>query len=248
MQMQIYEVVKVEKGVALFLEEHNARLRKSAKLANLELQYSDLEITDRIYSLISKDKISTGRLKYMFQFEGGGEPQFSIIPMQNITPPPSVYAVGVDLIFWNAERKLPNIKQLDANLRQTTEEVIKQQNVYELLLVNQNNEITEGSKSNFFAIKDNVIFTSPTAKVLPGVTRKFVKQIAQNLNIDLVETELPADKLVQFETAFLSGTSIGVLPVRQIEGQKFDINNNILKKLQTEYQNITQKYIDNKLL
>ena len=51
--------------------------------------------------------------------------------------------------------------------------------LYEVLLVNRDGVITEGSRSNVFFIKSGEVYTPPTDAVLPGVTRTMIIRILE---------------------------------------------------------------------
>ncbi len=106
---------------------------------------------------------------------------------------------------------------------------------YEVLLVNEQNYITEGSRSNFFTVKDNRLITAPIATVLPGVTRNVVIQLAKHLNLAVHEEPIHCDDIGKFEAAFLTGTSIGVLPICCIDNTSLKTSHTIVNQLQKAY-------------
>ena len=49
----------------------------------------------------------------------------------------------------------------------------------------KNNEITEGSRSNIFFLKDETLVTAPDNAVLNGITRKHILEICRENSIRL---------------------------------------------------------------
>ena len=57
-------------------------------------------------------------------------------------------------------------------IRERPVRLISDNKLYEVLLVDRNGRITEGSRSNVFFVKGNKFYTGPSAMVLVGITRK----------------------------------------------------------------------------
>jgi branched-subunit amino acid aminotransferase/4-amino-4-deoxychorismate lyase len=84
-------------------------------------------------------------------------------------------------------------------------------------------QVTEGTKSNVFWIKDNVMYTPPlTANILPGITRKHVLEIAACLGIPY-ETPDKAyfQALKSADAAFITNTSCNIRALSHLDDQPF---------------------------
>ena len=83
----------------------------------------------------------------------------------------------------------------------------------------RDNHITEGSTSNAFIIDSkDTILTHPANKyILGGVTRDCVIEIAKKKGIKLLEKSFSKKDLKSCNEAFLSSTTVGILPVVQVE-------------------------------
>ena len=238
----LYEVVKVTEGKALFSDAHIKRLRHSANISNKMITYSDKKIYTQIQKLIEINKVQTGRLKFLFRYTKNQSKFFSFF-LNDITPDSKTYTQGVKTVFYNAERISPSVKMIDYDLRRNVKLYTEQRNAFEALLVNIYSEVTEGSKSNFFGIRNNVVYTTPVANVLAGITRDYVFKICNELNIKLVEKNISVEDILTFNSAFLSGTSIGILPVKEIENHKLTPSDPILNMIGKAYQRKALDYI-----
>ncbi len=238
----LYEVVKIVNSKALFLGEHIERLKKSAKIKNKKLWLSDNEIIERINKIIHINNVDFGRLKFVFRFLENQNKFFSFF-IELITPETELYKTGAKLITVEALRDTPNAKIINHGLRNIVKTKLAEQNAFEALLVCKNGKITEGSKSNFFLIKNKKIFTAFTQSVLPGITRDYVFRICRKNNIEIIEQDIYIEKLKEFDSAFITGTSIGVLPVKKIDELELSLSNGILKTLQGEYLKCVEEYL-----
>jgi branched-chain amino acid aminotransferase len=104
-----------------------------------------------------------------------------------------------------------------------------------VLLVDRNGQITEGSRSNVFFIKDGEVFTAPADKVLLGVTRSKIIEIIKGMGVRLHEEAVSAGDIGSFDAAFISGTSPKVLPIASTGSTEFDVNDPILRKVMEKY-------------
>lgn len=130
-------------------------------------------------------------------------------------------------------------------MKDETERTIQENNIYDVILVDRNGYITEGSRTNVFLIKGNDIYTSPVSNVLPGITRGFVIDICKKQGVNIIEEQLPYKCLKTIDAAFLSGTSPKVLPLSRIEGYHFDTKNEILRMIMNEYNTLIKEYLKN---
>ncbi len=183
----VYEVIRIIDGVPLFLEDHLMRLHYSANLAGFNINISNSEINNSIKQLSIENQVFNGNIKLLFQFKDNEQMLFLCFFIKHNYPSDLQYKNGVKVMLHSTERTNPNAKLINSKLRQTTNDIIDEKMVYEVLLVNKNAWITEGSKSNVFFIKGNLLFTAPKTMVLPGITRKFIMKTAHLSGIDVFE-------------------------------------------------------------
>ncbi len=86
--------------------------------------------------------------------------------------------------------------------------------------MHRNGIITEGSSSNVFIVKDNVLYTHPaTNLILRGITRQIVCQLAKAVGLAVKEETFLVEALHQADEVFITSTMMEVMPVRSIKGQ-----------------------------
>ena len=99
---------------------------------------------------------------------------------------------------------------------------------------------------NFFYLKGGQLYTAPAKAVLPGITRKYVYDAAKLSGLVVNETFLDISKIESIDAAFLSGTSLGVLPIRKINDIQLDTTIPELKELIKNYNILVQDYLAEK--
>jgi len=241
----IYEVVKIVNDIPLFLEDHLERIHSSAKLKDKKVPFSDSEIKENIFKLIEKNQIHDGRLKFAVRFSES-EDKLICFFLNPINPSSDDYKNGVKIISVQAERENPNAKVINYQLRTFINKIISENQVFEVLLFNKNGIISECSKSTIFFIKNKTIYTSLSKDVLPGITRSYIYKICKEQSLTIQERKIKQSELHTFDSAFITGTSIGVLPVNQIDTHSFTVENDIIKQLSDNYKSIVQEYLKKK--
>ncbi len=87
----------------------------------------------------------------------------------------------------------------------------------EAIMLDHLGYVAECSGENLFAVRDGVIYTTPRAPILEGITRDSVMAIAQDLGYQVVEETLSRDQLYIADEVFVCGTAAEVTPVREID-------------------------------
>jgi branched-chain amino acid aminotransferase len=91
----------------------------------------------------------------------------------------------------------------------------------EILLVDEDGCLAEGPTTNLFLVDaQGELLTPAAAKVLHGVTRSSILELAKAEGIPCRETQLPTEALLGAAEAFLTGTSAGVWPIESVDGQE----------------------------
>ena len=223
----IYEVIRIQDGVPLFLKDHLDRFRKSAELLTLPLSLSDNDIKQRLVYLIKQNKVKESNIKLILDDQ---ENLLIFFPV-SVYPSKEAYQIGIETTLLKLERKDPNIKVQRADYQAQVQAVRDQKKVHEVLLVNQQDFITEGGRSNLFIIKDNEIYTSPSGSALLGIVRKKVFAICRKENIPIREKNLSVIELPSVQAAFITGTGNNVLPIRCIDNYTLHSTENSLVQL-----------------
>jgi branched-chain amino acid aminotransferase len=238
-----YEVVRLIDGEILFLPDHLERLRKSVSGSTMEFP-GDQMIINSIKLLINENPFTAGNIRICLQKTGGSMPSLQCYYIPYVYPDPSMYLNGVKLAIYHHQRPNPGIKKWDDQFRRSVAKFILEQDVYEAVLINPENQITEGSRSNIFFIdQEGGMITVPEKEILPGITRKYVLEIAGKYDIRVLERIVSMDELDSMKSAFISGTSPKVLPVKQIDKYYFDVNLPLLHLLKNEFELVVKAHL-----
>ena len=101
--------------------------------------------------------------------------------------------------------------------------------------MNEEDCITEGSRSNIFFLRDGILTTAPDEKVLNGITRKYILDICRENAIKVVFRCIPAGSIREYDAVFMTGTSPMVLPFCCIGEVNFRVDFPLIEKLRRLY-------------
>jgi len=108
------------------------------------------------------------------------------------------------------------------------------------LLIDPDGYITEGTSDNFFMVKNGELFTPEGRNILRGVSRAYVFELAEQLNIPCHERNIEPYDVYEADEAFLTGTPFCILPNTRLNG--LDIGNG---KMGTITRILLDKWSDN---
>lgn len=229
----IYEVIRFIEGKPLFLEDHLNRFLHTFHFNQEDIKKHRSPLIENIRLLIEKNKIAEGNIR--FQFNNNDTHSFCAWIIPHRYPSVDQYKKGVGLKSYYAERQEPRIKARDIKLRDGADQIIKEQEVYEVILINSEDQITEGSRSNIFFIKNNLFITPPLSLVLPGITRQKIIQLLKDNDFKFEERPVQVNEINSFDSSFISGTSPKILPVALFDKVPMQVEHPLLFKLISLY-------------
>ena len=197
----LYETFRTLNHKPVFLEPHLDRLFQSAQGIDLTIPFSQNEIVEMIARVVQQfdDPIQRARILAV--------PEKIIIYTSSLNLDPIIYK-GVSTITVPALRKSPEIKTTDYT---TCLEAYKI-GYFEAILLDKNNKVLEGSRSNVFWVQGKKLFTR-RRDVLPGVTRQ---NIILGSPFPLFYGQLNQFDFKQINEIFLTNSGSGIIPVVKV--------------------------------
>jgi branched-chain amino acid aminotransferase len=230
----IYEVIRTVKGSPVFFNDHMERLASSVKLQQKALLADASALRKAIINLTRSDRKKEVNLKIVFNYNHD-KSNYLVYFIEPIYPTEEQYKTGVKGILFPAERKDPESKVINHKLRSSIYYKLIHEGGYEALLVNENNLITEGSRSNIFFLKDETLTTAPDALILKGITRKIILDICRENLIKVEMACVSVDNITDYDAVFMTGTSPMVLPFYCIGDKFFNVSLPLMEKLRKLY-------------
>lgn len=144
--------------------------------------------------------------------------------IQSSYPPDGWYTQGIRMgLLVDADRTNPNDKVVQSDLRQRAGDAQKVLEAYEVLLLNKGDSdplVPEGSRSNYILVsgkgKDAAVLSSVDEDILIGITLTAVQRVCGKLGIPFHKRKLRLSDVLEADAIAMLGTSVGVLPVREL--------------------------------
>jgi D-alanine transaminase len=229
----VYEVTRVYSGRPFYITAHLERLQRSADAIKITIPYTKPEIEQAAAELISKSGCGDGYI-YMQVTRGSARRDHlfpadtpssmtmytrelaALIPVESVVP--------IRCITLPDERWLNcHIKTVNLLPNLLARQKASEAGAVEAILYRPGDLVTEGTRSNVFAVIDGMIRTHPTTNlILPGVTRSIVLSILNELAIDYSESAFSLQDLRKASEVWITSTTMEVNPVAEIDGQPIE--------------------------
>jgi branched-chain amino acid aminotransferase len=230
----VYETLRSYGGRFFMLQAHLARLQRSASLIGLELPIPLDEWPPLLRETLARNELRDAHLRITVS-RGEGElgldpalcrqPTLVIMARPLVRYPDRLYEEGVGLAIATVRRNLitalsPRIKSLNFLNNILAKQEAAKAGAFDALMLNAEGLLTESTTSNFFFVREGRIYTpSIDCGILDGITREVVLTLAKEAGIQTEEGRYPAETLARAEEAFLTNTSMEIMPVCSIDRQ-----------------------------
>ena len=231
----LFETMRVYSGKIFRLEHHLDRLFQSARSIFIELPITRNEIRSAIYAAIKLNGLSNsivrltvtrGELDSGVNVDYSSPPTIVILvkPVKAISKKTYKEGIGIKLYKKSAIRTqgISNqIKSCNYLSNIILRENALKENFFEAILLDHNHNVTEGTISNIFIIKNNQLKTPITNEfVLSGIIRQAILDLCLENNIPFKEDLITERELYEADELFLTNSAIEILPVRNINHHK----------------------------
>tara|TARA_B100000700_G_scaffold236819_1_gene262760 strand:- start:799 stop:1788 length:990 start_codon:yes stop_codon:yes gene_type:complete len=234
----VFEMTRSFNGTQWKLEEHIDRLFTGIKILRIPTNITKKEVYNAVLETIEKNKaffekddehrimidVSRGLLSIYENIVGVEKGPNIIIadfPLKwTVQGCSHLYDKGLNL-FSTSQRALPahlmepkikNRSRLFYLMANIEVSMMSGKDNWALLL-DVNGNIAEGSGSNFFMIKNDVIYTPLPKDILIGITRNtIIEDIAPKLGIEVIQKDIQPFELYNADEAFLTSTPFCILP------------------------------------
>ena len=207
----IFEAIRVYDGKPFALDEHLARLERSASNLRLAL---DLEaVRADANRLLAHAGTGPDHELLRIVITRGGRRLLLTEPLPEIPE-----CVRLRSITYSPTRVLDGVKSLSYAANMLASRLAKEQGGDEALLVTPHGRVLEAPTASVFWVKDGVVRTPPLDEhILASITRRYVVE-----ETDAGEEPCTLDELLDADEAFLASTARETQPVCEIDGRRLE--------------------------
>lgn len=200
----VFEVIRVYAGRPFALDEHLARMTRSAQGLRLAL---DVEaVRADVATLLAAAEPVEGCIRVLAT-RGGRR----IAIVEALRPMPETIALAS--ITYAPSRLLDGIKSLSYGANMLATRLAQEAGADEAVLVTPHGRVLEAPTRSIVAVLGGVLTTPPLSEhILDSITRRAVLAVA-----DVRERPVTLDELLEADEAFLASTTHEVLPIHRID-------------------------------
>jgi branched-chain amino acid aminotransferase len=245
----VFEGIRFYEGRIFKLDQHVARMFRSAAGIRLDPGLRPEEMRSIILETVARSGMRDGYLRPLFtrgKGDLGVDPRMSprasvIVICSTINPFAGKAETGLRMVVASLRRTPPesfhpNIKSLNYLNNVLAKAEATARGVDDALLLDLAGNVAEATGENLFAVRDGSLIVPPTTTNLEGITRATVLELA-GPDLPCEERLFDLEFLRSSDEAFLTGTGSEVLPIVEVEGTPIGTGTPgpVTRRLQRDY-------------
>ena len=231
----VFESLRSYRGALFALDEHLARLKRSAERVAIALPVSLDTLRNEMRHALSVHGSPDSYLRLTLTRGTGRslglDPELADEPLRVLLvtalalPPAEIYEHGIPAITYRAERPSDAAGVTDAKIGNYLLAVLAMRaaralGAREALIEDCHGHILEGAASNVFAVLSGKLLTPPeSAAILPGITRGHVLELARARGIQVELRAIAKSELRSAQEVFVCSSIRELVPIVSIDGQ-----------------------------
>lgn len=245
----VFDFFRTQNGVPLFVDEHLARLERSAEAMHLSIPYTRRELYQQIQRLMQQNQLSCSGIR--ITVTGGssadmytpGTPNVIITEHPLTMQDPENMHPGFRLITHEHVRELPEVKSINYMMGVWLQPKVKAAGADDVLFV-KDGLISELPRSNVFIISKEGALVTPSDNILHGITRQKVLTLASEaMPVEIRPVTL--EELSRAAEAFVTSTTKRLIPILSVNGKPIGngIAGAITAQLYRRFVEMEQQYL-----
>lgn len=248
----VFSTLRVSDGVLFAFDRHYRRMRRDAELMRVSFNIAPDGLETALLRLVDANAAWNATLRVAIIRNRGG-----IFEGPQISRDADLVAFTADLTDWGEGVRLmyvphgrfgaspftgTKVTSWAQNL--TWYEEAHQRGFDEVILLNENGQVSECTSANIFAVQKDSVWTPPlgTSGCLPGVTRAILLEEIRIPGLSIIEREFGPSELEESDQVFITSTTRDLLPVLSVNGAELHQNRRRLSVLQEAFLQYRQSY------
>jgi len=225
----VYEVFKFLRKRPVFLAEHHRRMERGLREIDIPSPWDLTRFAAVTRELLERTafddgivyvQVTRGEARRAHFYPEGMTPTVVAYSRGFQFPDAAAKARGIAVITTPDLRwKQCQVKSVNLLPNALAKKKAQRAGAVEAVFVD-NGIVREGASSSFFVVRDGRLITHPLDEhILPGVVRDQAISLALATKIRVDERPLRDDELFGLDEAFITSTTMGVMPVVEIDGR-----------------------------
>ncbi len=222
----VFDFLRTYNSVPFHLRDHLHRLERSARLIGLTLNKTVDELEEIVSETLQRNNHQESNIRIVVtgglspdNITPGASPRLMVMVTDITTFPDEIYSDGAKVITSHVDRFMPGAKSINYIPAILCQEEARNQQAIEAVYVDRGGYLLEGTTSNFFALFGKTLVTPPTDRLLPGITRQVVLELAEKEYVVEIRN-IHKDEIRLMDEAFITSSVKEIVPVVAIDAVK----------------------------
>ncbi len=222
------------KGPSIFrLQDHTDRLFKSAGIVNMEIPYGKETINNAHIDVVNLNNLEESYIRPMcfYGSEGMGLRADNLKVRTMVAAwewpsymEPEAREKGIKVKVSSYKRQVRNpVASAKVNGNYVNSIVALNEALEagfdEALLLDEEENVAEGSGENFFIVKNGILKTPDLEASLDGITRRTIIQLAKDMGMEVEIIKIKLHDVLESDEAFFTGTAAEVVPINSVNNE-----------------------------
>lgn len=253
----LFETMRAYQKKIFRLEHHLQRLFLSLEYLKFPIPFNFDSLKNAIYQTIESNRLEDAYIRLNITRGEGATvpdpttcktPNLIILTREYLTYSPALYQKGYKgkVVRVRPSPQMPTVTMKTLNFLNhiIAKMEAKDSGFDEGIMINTEGFITEGTVSNIFILKGDLLST-PAKEVglLPGITRQAILEIAEARQLKAEEGKLTLNQLLEADEAFLTNSLIEIMPLVEVDGRPIGkgIPGSLTQELMSSYKELVKK-------
>ena len=256
----VFEGQRSYGGTIFKLDEHSARLHKSAKILGFEIPWSVAQISAACNEVIKANDLVDAYVRpvawrgseQMGVSAQGTEPHLAIAAWEwGKYFDPKLAEKGIRLDLARYRRPAPYTAPVHSKaaglymICTLSRQQAEGRGYDDALMFDWRGQVAEATGANVFFVRDGQLHTPTPDCFLDGITRRTVMDLARSRGVEVVERAIWPDELDSFEQMFLTGSAAEVTFVGSAGPWNFTVGD-LSRQLAKDYDDTVNGRIPNR--
>ena len=225
----VYEVFKFTGKRPIFLEDHFRRMQRGLQEIEIRAPWTEEQFAGMTRELLARTEfeegivyvqVTRGEMQRAHFFPDDMKATALAYSRRFKFPDETKKELGARVITTPDQRWLRcDVKSVNLLGNALAKKKAQRAGAEEALLI-ADGSVREGASSSFFVVRGGRLITHPLDEhILPGVVRDRTIGLALSARIRVDERPLREEELFDLDEAFLTSTTLGIMPVTDIDGR-----------------------------
>lgn len=225
----LFETIKIKNGQCIYLKEHWNRLREGCKILHIPFAHDFSKIQSDISTLMKANGLENGSVKISYTKNQDHNDILITTAVNKYTE--DKYESGYHICLATV-RKSPHSRLVYLKSNNYLENILEREQAnlngfQEAIFLNTYDKICEGTYTNLFFVKNNVVYTpSVSCGILPGIMREKVIELLSKSLIKLKIGEFTEKELMDSDEIFLTNSLMEIMPVSRFGEREYSLEHN----------------------